>query len=243
MALAGSLTAPSSSARAMSCLLWRQHMQPSLRLQHVGQLIMLRTRLLVERLSCAVGLLGWRYATCMLQYLCLVARHYRACAVVGLHDVHRLMMPAEMCRWSPAAAIASLAIMAALLTTLVLAVTVKLVQRVRRSFRGGTGGGDGGSWRERLPFGRRSYAVRPPLAARQCTVADAHICESQRLCLWSATCAELQLTTILFSFYSISLTSRHGSRICKHLCTVAHGGHAYLRTACWLRPALCCPTC
>ena len=52
--------------------------------------------------------------------------------------------------------------MAALLTTLVAAIAVKLVQRVRRGLRGGTssGGGDGGSWRERLPFGRRSYAVR-----------------------------------------------------------------------------------
>jgi len=44
----------------------------------------------------------------------------------------------------------------------VLAIAVKLVQRVRRTFRGGTtgGGGESGSWREKLPFGRRSYAVR-----------------------------------------------------------------------------------
>jgi len=50
----------------------------------------------------------------------------------------------------------------ALLTTLVLAIAVKLVQRMRRGIRGGTGGGGGesGSWREKLPFGRRSYAVR-----------------------------------------------------------------------------------
>ena len=63
-----------------------------------------------------------------------------------------------MYRWSPALAIASIAIVATLLTTLAMALAVKLVQRVRRGLRGG-GGGDGGSWRERLPFGKRSYAV------------------------------------------------------------------------------------
>ena len=57
--------------------------------------------------------------------------------------------------------VASLVVVALLLVSLVLALAVKLAQRMRRGLRGSTGGGgDGGSWREKLPFGRRSYAVR-----------------------------------------------------------------------------------
>ncbi len=78
-------------------------------------------------------------------------------------------------RWSPALAITSIAIVATLLTTLVMALAVKLVQRMRRGLRGGTGGGDGGSWRERLPFGRRSYAVCKCIATHPLTVKNPEV--------------------------------------------------------------------
>ena len=113
-----------------------------------------------------------------LLHTCGVAWHRTVVLASRSRDTGRLVAylftPPVTVRWSPAAAIVSLALVAALLTTLVLAIAVKLVQRVRRGFRGGGGGtgGDGSSWRERLPFGRRSYAVRVRPRLRRCPDAD-----------------------------------------------------------------------